>query len=628
MNFPGIAFVKRISGKSVLLLFFIPFYTIVFYHSAWLSDDSFITFRVVDNFLNGLGLRWNPLERVQVYTHPLWLFLLIPTQALVREISISAYLLSYLCGILFLSSFVFAFSKFRIFVGIVSVSFLVLFSSKIFVDYNTSGLENPLSFLLLLLFLIQFYSLYSNSEEGISGRSGFLIGLLTAFLLLTRLDLALLLIAPLIILFLRISKIERVRFLMYGFLGLLPWLIFLIFSLVYYGSIFPNTFYAKTNVISSLSERMIAGWNYIRVSLKWDPIASFVFLSHLILIFSEAIVGRFRKIEWVLTKKERKVLLVGAGSILPVFIYLLWIGGDFMAGRFFGSCLIVSLYSQMLFWSIRLETKPKSVQGTLAVFGTIVLVYYLLHPLSPFQYFSKRSEVRVEKGIADERTSYQDNVSLKSWLRGVYPESHPWAQYAIKIRFSQGRESKERILERDRRIVSKKEDSSSDTNPLSVAREVEITTNVGLAGFYGGPEVHWIDLLGITDPFLARLPGKGFPGHYIRLLPEGYKEYVEESASVLGSSELDRLYYEVRLLSEEELWSGERWKVVFDFMFLGRGNFKKRFIEGFRYPFVVEAYLNTLYGIPFTNWKEEDVEEYLNREYFGPASLSPAKMRE
>ncbi|PJZ51785.1 hypothetical protein [Leptospira adleri] len=615
MNFPGVAFLKRISRRSFLLFLFISFYTILFYESAWLSDDSFITFRVVDNFLNGFGLRWNPLERVQVYTHPLWLFLLIPIQALIGEISISAYLLSYVCGILFLSSFVFFFSRFRIYVGIVSVSFLVLFSSGIFVDYNTSGLENPLSFLLLLLFLNRFYSLYFNSEKSISGMDGLRIGFTTALILLTRLDLILLLMIPLMILFFRISKEERISFLSNGVLGLLPWLFFLLFSIVYYGSIFPNTFYAKTNVISPLSERIAAGWNYVRVSLKWDPIASFVFLSHFCMIFFETIPGIWRKS--ISEKKENRILFIGMGSVLPVFLYLLWIGGDFMAGRFLGSCLIVSLYSQALFLSKRFEKNSESIIKILYVSGFAVFVFFLVHPNSPFRYFYQRKEVRVEKGVVDERASYQDNVSLKNFLRGVRPESHPWAEYAIKIRISRTSSDLKEFLKKGAARIQKGGGDTFDTKTLSVARDVEITTNVGLAGFYGGPEIHWIDLLGITDPFLARLPGKGFPGHYIRLLPRGYKEYIEETASVLENSELDRFYYEVRLLSEEEIWTRERWKIVFDFMFFGRGNFKTRFAEDFRYPFAVDAYRKTLYGLSYADWKKEDVEKQLDREYFG-----------
>ena len=39
----------------------------------WLSDDAFITFRYVQNIHAGLGVVYNPGERVEAYTHPLWL---------------------------------------------------------------------------------------------------------------------------------------------------------------------------------------------------------------------------------------------------------------------------------------------------------------------------------------------------------------------------------------------------------------------------------------------------------------------------------------------------------------------------------------------------------------------------
>ena len=45
----------------------------VLVNTAWLSEDIYITLRVVDNFVNGYGLTWNVAERVQAYTHPLWL---------------------------------------------------------------------------------------------------------------------------------------------------------------------------------------------------------------------------------------------------------------------------------------------------------------------------------------------------------------------------------------------------------------------------------------------------------------------------------------------------------------------------------------------------------------------------
>jgi hypothetical protein len=41
-----------------------------------MSDDAYITLRTVDNWVNGRGLVWNTAERVQTYTHPLWMLLL------------------------------------------------------------------------------------------------------------------------------------------------------------------------------------------------------------------------------------------------------------------------------------------------------------------------------------------------------------------------------------------------------------------------------------------------------------------------------------------------------------------------------------------------------------------------
>jgi hypothetical protein len=52
---------------------------------AWVSDDAYLTFRTIENFLNGYGLRWNALERVQTYTHPLWMLLMIGARVVAGE---------------------------------------------------------------------------------------------------------------------------------------------------------------------------------------------------------------------------------------------------------------------------------------------------------------------------------------------------------------------------------------------------------------------------------------------------------------------------------------------------------------------------------------------------------------
>ena len=121
--------------------------------TAWLDDDAYITFRTVDNFLNGLGLRWNVVNRVQAFTHPLWMFavaargghrrgrVLLVAGALDRRLAGGrghsgglpdrGHAADVRAGVL---------------------STLAL--SKAFVDYSTSGLENPLTHLLLVGFFL------------------------------------------------------------------------------------------------------------------------------------------------------------------------------------------------------------------------------------------------------------------------------------------------------------------------------------------------------------------------------------------------------------------------------------------------------------------------------------------
>ncbi len=66
--------------------------------NAWLGDDGHITYRVVDNFVRGYGLTLNPPERVQVYTHPLWMLVLVPIHFVTREFAVSVTMLSRALG--------------------------------------------------------------------------------------------------------------------------------------------------------------------------------------------------------------------------------------------------------------------------------------------------------------------------------------------------------------------------------------------------------------------------------------------------------------------------------------------------------------------------------------------------
>ena len=67
---PGV--LRAVQFVTSLLLFLMLILT------AYVCDDAYITFRSIDNLLNGFGLTFNPTERVLAFTNPLWAFAHVP----------------------------------------------------------------------------------------------------------------------------------------------------------------------------------------------------------------------------------------------------------------------------------------------------------------------------------------------------------------------------------------------------------------------------------------------------------------------------------------------------------------------------------------------------------------------
>ncbi len=184
---PSVDNVELTRVRHGILAALIALYAIVVVRTAWISYDAFITLRTVDNVLRGYGPVWNVGERVQAYTHPLWMALLSATSFVTGEYYYTTIFLSLalaLIAIWLLAT--------RIAVTLTGAiaAMLILTASKAFVEYSTSGLENPLLHLLLVLFFIQFFA-----DDRASLWPLFRLALLTGLIMLTRLD-AVLLVGP------------------------------------------------------------------------------------------------------------------------------------------------------------------------------------------------------------------------------------------------------------------------------------------------------------------------------------------------------------------------------------------------------------------------------------------------
>ena len=104
------------------------------------------------------------------------------------------------------------------------------------------------------------------------------------------------------------------------------------FALIYFGSLLPNTFYAKMAADVPRMETSIWGVNYFRATAHRDPVT--------LLIIAVGVGASF------LSRRPALIALAAGQSLYLAFI--LRAGGDFMQGRFFAVpvCLAVG---QMIF---------------------------------------------------------------------------------------------------------------------------------------------------------------------------------------------------------------------------------------------------------------------------------------
>jgi arabinofuranosyltransferase len=220
-------------GELILAGLVLVTWLVVLLRNAWVAEDAFITFRVADNFLHGYGLTWNVVERVQVYTHPLWLILMIPMQWLTGEAYYATIFLSLGVSLIAAWLVVFKAASERS-IGIAAI--IVLVSSKAFVDFSVSGLENPLTNLMVILFVL----VYLRNE--VSMKTLFNLSFIAGWAMLSRMDNILFFVPVLVAMGWRLPKRKAI---IAGLLGLSPIIAWCVFSLFYYGFVWPNAAYAK-----------------------------------------------------------------------------------------------------------------------------------------------------------------------------------------------------------------------------------------------------------------------------------------------------------------------------------------------------------------------------------------------
>jgi len=507
--------------------FFLTLFIIVLIRTAWVCDDAFITFRTIDNWVHGYGLRYNIAERVQSYTHPLWMIVLSLVYFITREFYYTVIALTVVisCLTFYLFFFKLAVSELN---AVITATILVL--SKAFVDYSTCGLENPLTHLLLVVFFFLFFRL-SEEKERMNPKNLFCLLFVGSLLMTNRLDTVLLIFPVYLYLFLRdvswreISRKPSVclkivwrkwdkQYLNAILLGFAPIVLWELFSLFYYGFLFPNTAYAKLNTGLHPSILFSQGMSYVWNSLSLDPITLFAITAAILYT--------------AFYFRENKVNVCICFGIALYLLYVVKIGGDFMSGRFFTAPFVCAM---VMLSRIKLN-------GMRDGFTIFLVVLLLVAPFVKHQAIGPASDgLKDQNDIADERIFWSPTTGLLAKNRLRHEFDH--------------KEVKDALADRASKTVNR------------------FRYSIGMYGYFAGPEIHAVDLCALVDPLLARLPmtGDGIEwrvGHFMRSRPGSYMEALVNKRPIDDPSL--RAYWEhLSILTRGRLFSPARWWEIVKF---------------------------------------------------------------
>ncbi|MEM7357030.1 MAG: hypothetical protein AAF657_39820, partial [Acidobacteriota bacterium] len=305
--------------------------------------------------------------------------------------------------------------------------------------------------------------------------------------------------------------------------GSLPLVAWLAFSLLYYGFPFPNTKYAKLETGIERGEYFLQGLRYYQDLLIRD-MPSFGLLVLGVGCTATAL-RRARTTGG--DSRDGQLAAVGLGAILYC-LYVIYVGGDFMSGRFVALPLLMFAWLYCASSARQGRTTRQAIQ-ILLVLGLAKLASYLIHP--PASYY----EHHVVLWVNQQKNFYDGKTSLVAVEDGRLrwrsdASTYKWAQQGIELR---------------------------DRPP----GETVTYGAVGLLGYYAGPQHRLIDEFGLADPLVARLPTEfrrwvpqGYLpiGHFERHVPEGYLHARETGSTDRMDEDLAEYYRHLRQITQDE----------------------------------------------------------------------------
>jgi hypothetical protein len=387
------------------------------YELRWFGDDCFITLRYIDNWFAGKGLVYNEGERVEGYTHFLWMLLVSFFKLLganTLQAALQLGLVCYVCTLV-----VMALTSLRLqspYTNIIlPFGLLALVTHHHFNAFATSGLETMMFtlWLALLLFTL-FFSKWTTTVKLL------LSSIWMVCLLLTRPDGALvfLLINLLLLTYYLLKHSSFRKVFVDGLIFNLPVLLlfipFLLWRLSYYGSLVPNTYYAKAGYFNQWDKGYVFLSQYFHVyGSSWLWVPALVVLLLVLLGRNSGLI----KLRQALISNKPLQYGCTLAAILGVYVVgFVWkVGGDFMFSRFMIPMVPV-MYGMaevavVAFWQ-KEKIQNWKLPATMALLSVVYLFWHQKDEQTRLDFTTQRNGdqviYKINDNIVDERLFYKD----------------------------------------------------------------------------------------------------------------------------------------------------------------------------------------------------------------------------
>jgi arabinofuranosyltransferase len=495
----------------------------------WMSDDGFINLRVVQNALDGNGLVFNPGERVEAVTSPLWILVLTAAGVVRAPLAQTAAWLGVVLGVTgaalaLVASLRLAGASGGVWRALrgrawLPLGALVFAALPVVWDFLSSGLENGLTYLWIGASLAAVASLARVGDDapddalplGRAVRAAALLG----FGPMVRPDLA---IATGLFGLVALTAVFRGRSRRDGLraavvtaaaLGAVP-VTWQLFRMGYYAITSPNTALAKEAFLSNWPQGGAYVLNYVSTYALLFP------LGILVVSLAAGVASSLAK-GWRLTALTRAA---AATSGVLCALYVARVGGDFMHGRML---LPATFLLVAPLWLVPVGRGSVRVVSVGLVFAWACVCAAALRMTVENQHnigdergwYVRGSQVAHPVTVEDYRLFYfyTEGASLRAAADASCRSGHLPARGASLSDCT-------RVVYIDQPEYGALQ-GAIDRMPLDATTVhpgvvmVAARVAVGMMGMMLGPRVHLVDRVGLADPIASRLElaTRGRPGH-------------------------------------------------------------------------------------------------------------------